>query len=50
MSHEQTAAMSPRRMKGLLFGGLIAANFAAWAWAWAAFHDRPTLLGTALLA
>jgi nickel/cobalt transporter (NiCoT) family protein len=33
-----------------LYGGLIAANIAAWAWAWAAFHDRPTLLGTALLA
>ena len=29
---------------------LGAANVAAWAWAWAAFHDRPTLLGTALLA
>ena len=37
-------------MTALLFGGLIAANFAAWTWAWAAFHDRPTLLGTALLA
>jgi high-affinity nickel-transport protein len=33
-----------------LFGGLISANVAAWVWAWAAFHDRPTLLGTALLA
>lgn len=33
-----------------LFGLLTAANLAAWAWAWAAFHDRPTLLGTALLA
>jgi len=29
---------------------LIAANLAAWAWAFAAFADRPTLLGTALLA
>ncbi|MGA8198158.1 MAG: HoxN/HupN/NixA family nickel/cobalt transporter [Acetobacteraceae bacterium] len=38
-----------RRSWGL-YGGLIAANIAAWAWAWAAFHDRPTLLGTALLA
>ena len=34
----------------LLFGGLIAANIGAWVSAWAAFHDRPTLLGTALLA
>jgi high-affinity nickel-transport protein len=33
-----------------LYGGLIAVNIAAWAWAWAAFNDRPTLLGTALLA
>lgn len=29
---------------------LIAANIAAWVWAWAAFSDRPALLGTALLA
>ena len=35
---------------GGLFTMLAAANLAAWAWAWAAFHDRPTLLGTALLA
>ena len=33
-----------------LFGLLVAANIGAWLWAWAAFHDRPTLLGTALLA
>jgi nickel/cobalt transporter (NiCoT) family protein len=29
---------------------LIIANMAAWAWAIAAFHGRPVLLGTALLA
>ena len=29
---------------------LIIANIAAWVWAIAAFHDRPVLLGTALLA
>lgn len=29
---------------------LIAANVAAWIWAWIAFADRPALLGTALLA
>jgi len=29
---------------------LIAANVAAWAWAWLVFADRPALLGTALLA
>ena len=33
-----------------LFTALIAANVAAWAWAIAAFHDYPVLLGTALLA
>ncbi len=33
-----------------LFSLLTAANLAAWTWAWTAFHDRPTLLGTALLA
>jgi high-affinity nickel-transport protein len=29
---------------------LIAANVAAWLWAWAEFSDHPALLGTALLA
>jgi nickel/cobalt transporter (NiCoT) family protein len=29
---------------------LVVANFAAWAWAWTAFADRPALLGTAFLA
>ena len=29
---------------------LVGANVAAWLWAWAAFADRPALLGTALLA
>jgi high-affinity nickel-transport protein len=33
-----------------LFTALIAANIVAWAWAIAAFHDYPVLLGTALLA
>jgi high-affinity nickel-transport protein len=35
---------------GTLTGLLIAANIAAWVWAWQAFADRPALLGTALLA
>jgi nickel/cobalt transporter (NiCoT) family protein len=34
----------------LLFGGLLAANVAAWAWAFAAFADRPAVMATALLA
>ncbi|NTI46363.1 HoxN/HupN/NixA family nickel/cobalt transporter [Rhizobium rhizogenes] len=29
---------------------LIAANIAAWVWAWVAFADRPALMGTAFLA
>jgi high-affinity nickel-transport protein len=33
-----------------LYGLLIAANIAAWIWAWQAFSGRPVLLGTALLA
>ncbi|HUO54696.1 MAG TPA: HoxN/HupN/NixA family nickel/cobalt transporter [Rhodoblastus sp.] len=34
----------------VLFGGLVFANFAAWAWALAVFHDKPVLLGSAVLA
>jgi high-affinity nickel-transport protein len=41
-----TAWNRPARLYALL----IAANLAAWAWAWQAFADRPALLGTALLA
>ena len=37
-------------MLSALYGLLIGANLAAWAWAWAAFASRPALLGTALLA
>jgi nickel/cobalt transporter (NiCoT) family protein len=35
---------------GVLYGLLVAANLAAWGWAWEAFAGRPALLGTALLA
>lgn len=34
----------------LMFGGLVAANIAAWAWAFALFSGRPTVMATALLA
>jgi high-affinity nickel-transport protein len=34
----------------VLFGGLIGANIAAWALAFALFADRPTVMATALLA
>jgi high-affinity nickel-transport protein len=33
-----------------LYAGLTAANLLAWGWAFVAFHGRPALLGTALLA
>jgi len=33
-----------------LFVGLISANVAAWAWAFAAFGDKPSVMATALLA
>ncbi len=33
-----------------IYALLIGANLGAWAWALAAFHDNPVLLGTALLA
>lgn len=33
-----------------IYGLLVAANIAAWAWAFLLFHDQPLLLGTALLA
>ena len=33
-----------------LFGGLIVANLAAWAWAFAAFANRPAIFGSAMLA
>lgn len=34
----------------VLLGGLISANIAAWAWAFALFGERPTVMATALLA
>jgi len=43
----------PGQMRGriaVLYGLLIGANIAAWAWALAAFHGYPVLLGTAFLA
>lgn len=50
-----TAAISRARRNfsakiAALYGVLIAANLAAWAWAFIAFHHYPLLLGTALLA
>jgi len=38
------------RRAALLIGGLLAANLGAWALAILCFHDRPLLLGTAMLA
>lgn len=48
---EAFAQRGPLRQKLLfLFSGLALANIAAWAWAFAVFHDKPVLLGSALLA
>src|SRR3981189_1243042 len=33
-----------------IYGWLVAANLAAWAWAFLMFHGQPLLIGTALLA
>ncbi len=43
----------PTRVKtktATTYAFLVAANIAAWLWAWIAFADRPALLGTAFLA
>ena len=46
-----TIFVSPIRLRiSALYVGLLAANVAAWAWAFAAFQSHPVLLGTALLA
>jgi high-affinity nickel-transport protein len=45
---DRAGAMAPR-IAGV-YCLLIAANIAAWAWAYAEFADRPVLLGTAFLA
>jgi high-affinity nickel-transport protein len=48
-----TSSIEPREARqaqGPVYVGLGGANLAAWGWAWAAFHDRPILLGAALLA
>ena len=33
-----------------IYGFLVAVNGGAWVWAIIAFHDKPVLLGTAVLA
>jgi nickel/cobalt transporter (NiCoT) family protein len=48
--HVTSGAFGPPLRLFLMLGGLALANVAAWAWAFAAFAERPALLGTALLA
>lgn len=43
-------SLDPRRRVTAIFSVLAGANVVAWIGAFAAFHDRPALLGTALLA
>jgi len=47
---EGTASRGVRRRLGLLYVALIAANAAAWLWAYSLFAGRPALLSTAMLA
>jgi high-affinity nickel-transport protein len=47
---EGTAGRGVRRRLGLLYFALIAANAAAWLWAYGLFAGRPALLSTAMLA
>ncbi|KAJ8139206.1 hypothetical protein OY671_007583 [Metschnikowia pulcherrima] len=44
------SSMASRQRIGVSFTGLIAANIAAWLWAYSSFHAQPSMLGTALLA
>ncbi len=46
---DDSAAVTPVRL-AILFAALLTANVLAWLWAWTAFADRPSMLGTALLA
>ena len=45
-----SATGSPRARIGVIYLVLVAANLAAWAWAFTTFHRYPVVLGTALLA
>ena len=45
-----SAARPVRRRITALYAALVAANVGAWIWALVLFHDKPMLLGTALLA
>jgi high-affinity nickel-transport protein len=56
-ANEETETMGDKRPSGgatartaATFAALVVANVAAWVWAFALFADRPTVLGTALLA
>lgn len=47
---EEQALRPGLRQVPRLFGLLLSFNLAAWGWAFSAFHDRPALLGAAMLA
>ncbi len=46
----RTAGRSTRHRIGWMFAMLVAANIAAWGWAFALFQAQPLMLGTAMLA
>lgn len=47
---ERPVRGSVRKRVGVMFAMLVAANIAAWGWAFSLFHAQPLMLGTALLA
>ncbi len=47
---ERPVRVSVRKRVGVMFAMLVAANIAAWGWAFSLFHAQPLMLGTALLA
>lgn len=50
ISSPVSARSGLRRRISWLLGLLVAANVAAWAWAFSLFHGQPLMIGTALLA
>ena len=50
LARARPGGLSTRSRTFAVYALLLAANFAAWAWAFSAFHAYPILLGTAALA
>ena len=50
LARRRRGGLSTRSRGFAVYALLLVANFAAWAWAFSAFHAYPILLGTAALA